>query len=253
MADGSAFAHVSGLSVLPPNLNVSAGLVSIHSYNSLSSMRYHRLVEALGGEMITYGRLNTTIAPDYASAIFWMSNIQLILSGEALDHANLSLADTVAGINLYQVNAAMGESLQVETDLLLVNDIKKLTLADPRLLVHYPAKKIKDAGDVRTFQVSSKNASILILSQKFHHDWVARVLTSRGWQQASTVEVNGIFQGVKLPQGTERVELQFKPFSRFAWVAHVFWVLLLVLIALQWRLNHAGRMPLYKFWRKYET
>jgi hypothetical protein len=35
------------------------------------------------------GRWNDTISPDYSSAMFWMSNISLMLSPTKLTHENL--------------------------------------------------------------------------------------------------------------------------------------------------------------------
>jgi hypothetical protein len=64
--------------ILPPNLNAELGLASVHSYNSLSSKRYHELLGTLGGEAQTYGRWNVSIDPDYSSGNFdeqYRSNI----------------------------------------------------------------------------------------------------------------------------------------------------------------------------------
>jgi hypothetical protein len=44
-----------------PNLNAELRLPSVHTYDSLSSPRYHALIRALGGEVQTYGRYNSTI------------------------------------------------------------------------------------------------------------------------------------------------------------------------------------------------
>ena len=71
---------------------------------------------------------------------------------------------------------------------------------------------------------------MLILSQKFHRDWQAQVFDQSGWVYAKTTVVNGVFQGVLLPQNAQRVRLEFKPYARYAWVAHVFWLILLALI-----------------------
>ena len=57
--------------------------------------------------------------------------------------------------------------------------------------------------------------------------------TASGWLEAKTIPVNGVFQGVLLPEGTQKVQLQFKPFVRFAWIAHVFWLLVLLVLAFQ--------------------
>lgn len=45
-----------------------------------------------------------------------------------------------------------------------------------------------------------------------------------------------MFQGVLVPQDAEWLRLTFKPLARFAWIAHIVWLLLLALIlATAWR------------------
>ena len=95
-----------------------------------------------------------------------------------------------------------------------------------------------DQGDLLEFDMQGGQASLLILSQKFHRDWHAQALTSAGWTQAKSVSVNGVFQGVLLPEGTQKLQLEFKPFVRFAWIAHVFWLLVLMVCSFQ-RLRRA--------------
>ena len=221
-----------GISVLPPNLNATLGLASLHSYNSLSSTRYHTLVRSLGGEMHTYGRWNGAIAPDYDSAMFWMSNISLMLSPVELANKNLAFLGEAAGVYLYRVVSRMGGSLQVSVPSIDVNS-RKVRLGDPRLLPRYVPSKTLDEGDVLEFRVAPAAPSVLVLSQKFHRDWHASVLTNEGWQAAQTVEVNGVFQGVLLPFEVSRVRLEFEPLARYAVVAHVFWLLLIVLMAIK--------------------
>ncbi|NJD25023.1 MAG: hypothetical protein FIB06_06420 [Betaproteobacteria bacterium] len=239
---GSRYAVAApGVSVLPPNLNATLGLASVHSYNSLSSTRYHSLIKSLGGEVKTYGRWNGAISPDFAGQMFWMSNISLILSPGKLAHENLEFLGEESGIHLYRVVSRMGESLQVvsprpELDLSLA----KLVLDDPRGMVTNTPVKILDSGDVLEFEVKPSAPSVFLLSQKFHHDWEALAETNQGWQTVQTVEVNGVFQGVMLPQETRRVRLDFKPLARHAWIAHVFWVLLVVLAGFKSWLEYQG-------------
>lgn len=107
-------------------------------------------------------------------------------------------------------------------------------MGDPRLLIHSQPEKVTDKGDFLVFKLGAKKASIFVLSQKYHRDWEASVLTQNRWQPASTVEVNGVFQGVYIPIGTERVQLTFKAFARYSWLSNLFWVLLFGLVALKW-------------------
>ena len=237
LPQGSYYAVASpGLSVLPPNLNVIVGLSSIHSYNSLSSTRYHTLIKVLGGGVQTFGRLNVSISPDYSSPMLWMSNISLILSKGELAHDNLEFLGQESGINLDRVASRMGESLQVSAPEFEI-DASKMVINDPRLLKWSSPIKMLDEGDVLEFEVSPSPPSVFLLSQKFHRDWQARTYTDGGWRPAPTVEINGVFQGVLLPSESSRVRLEFKPFVRFAWIAHVFWVLLLILVGFKswWR------------------
>ncbi|MGI6639021.1 MAG: hypothetical protein ACOX4Z_08265 [Desulfobulbus sp.] len=229
LPSGSRYAVAApGVSVLPPNLNATLGLASVHSYNSLSSTRYHTLIKALGGEVQTYGRWNGAISPDFAGAMFWMSNISLILSPRKLVNDNLESLGEASGIHLYRVVSRMGESLQVVPPQLDMS-ATRLVLDDPRGMVTNTPVKILDQGDVLEFEVKPSAPSVFLLSQKFHRDWEALAETSNGWQAAQTVELNGVFQGVLLPPETRHVRLDFKPLARYAWIAHVFWLLLLLL------------------------
>lgn len=229
LPSGSRYAVAApGVSVLPPNLNATLGIASVHSYNSLSSTRYHTLIKSLGGEVQTYGRWNGAISPDFAGAMFWMSNISLILSPGKLVHDNLESLGEASGIHLYRVVSRMGESLQVVPPQLDMS-ATRLVLDDPRGMVTNTPVKILDQGDVLEFEVKPSAPSVFLLSQKFHRDWEALAETSHGWQAAQTVELNGVFQGVLLPPETRRVRLDFKPLARYAWIAHVFWLLLLLL------------------------
>lgn len=229
LPSGSRYAVAApGVSVLPPNLNATLGLASVHSYNSLSSTRYHTLIKSLGGEVQTYGRWNGAISPDYAGGMFWMSNISLILSPRKLVNDNLEALGEESGIHLYRVVSRMGESLQVVPPQLDMS-ATRLVLDDPRGMVTNTPVKILDQGDVLEFEVKPSAPSVFLLSQKFHRDWEALAETSHGWQAAQTVELNGVFQGVLLPPETRRVRLDFKPLARYAWIAHVFWLLLLLL------------------------
>ena len=217
-----------GLPVLPPNLNATLGLASVHSYNSLSSRRYKTLLEELGGDARVFGRWNASISPDYGRAVFWMSNIGLILSPKRLSHGNLEYWGEESGVHLHKVISRMGDSIQATLQTSIGTD--GLHVADPRLLPRHTPAKLVDQGDLLEFGVMQGAASVLILSQKFHRDWQAQVFDQAGWRPAKTTVVNGVFQGVLLPKNSQQVRLEFKPYARYAWIAHVFWLLLLALL-----------------------
>lgn len=239
LPDESRFAIVSpDIHLFPPNINTTVGLNSIHSYNSLSSTRYRLLIEQLGGEVQTYGRWNGSIAPDFSHQTFWMSHIGLLLSRTELNHPSLTYVDTEAQVLLYRVNDTMGSAWQVENREPAVHrsftavheDEEKhaTTLQDARKLPGQSARLTRDDGDIKTYALSSSRASTLVLDHKYHQNWHAWVKTGKEWHPAATTEVNGVFQGVLISDGATSVEMRFLPWSRFAWLGHVFWALLCI-------------------------
>ncbi|HCS29392.1 MAG TPA: hypothetical protein DIW43_18190, partial [Spongiibacteraceae bacterium] len=189
LPQGSRYAVATpGVSVLPPNLNATVGLASVHSYNSLSSTRYHTLIKELGGQVQTYGRWNGSISPDYSSPMFWMSNISLILSPVKLTHRNIEALGEVAGTHLYRVNSRMGESLQVVPQRLDTR-LARMTINDPRMLGNERPIKVLDEGDALEFEVTPMAPSVFLLSQKFHRDWQAHTYTNNEWRVASAIEI----------------------------------------------------------------
>jgi hypothetical protein len=111
-------------------------------------------------------------------------------------------------------------------------------VADPRLLPRYASSKLFDRGDLMEYEVTPGVQSVLVLCQNFHRDWQAQVLDHSGWAPAKTTVLNGVFQCVLLSQDTQRVRLAFKPYARYAWIAHGFWLFLMALLG-------------FKAWQKY--
>lgn len=237
MPGSSRYAFVGeGLYTLPPDFNAELGIPSVHSYDSISPSNYHSLIRSLGGNLLARGRWNTEINPDFDSALFWMSDISLVLATSPLVHRNLAYLGRESGIYLYKVESHMNEALQVDEEG-AVDDGKGIHIADPRVLSTHESTKVLDEGDILEFEVTPGSPSILVLSQKFYPDWKAMVLKHLNWTPAKTTQVNGIFQGVLLPQGVQRVRLEFKPFVRYAWIGNIFWLLLFCILLLQslWR------------------
>lgn len=105
------------------------------------------------------------------------------------------------------------------------------------MVTNTPAK-ILDQGDVHAFEVRPSASSVFLLTQKFHRDWGVGVYTNENSLAAQTVEINGVFQSVLLPPETHRGRLDFRPLARYAWIAHVFWFLLLPLIGIDFCRQH---------------
>jgi hypothetical protein len=230
-----------GVDVLLPNSNTIFGVASIHSYDSLSSHRYQALLRELGGETEQYGRWNSMVAPDFGSHVFWMSNIGLVISPAPILHPNLERFGAEGTLQLYRVRDSMGCCLQSPTTTKAgPGDISSTTREGIRPV------KTSDQGDVLEFEVHNypDTDSVLTLSQQYHNDWRASVRTASGWQVARTVPVNGAFQGVVIPATSELVRLQFMPFVRFAWIAHVVWVIV-ILMAVLGRYRHR-RLPVIR-------
>jgi hypothetical protein len=233
---GSRFAVIApGVRVLPPNLNAELEIASVHTYDGLLSRHYQTLIGWLGGRIQPTEYRNDVISPDYNNAMFWMSNIGLVLSPEKLSHENLKYLGEEADVYMYKVTSRMGESIQIPGSPInfAANDLE---LGDPRLFqIHAPLKRV-DEADVLEFEITPGAASVFILSQQFNRDWEAQVFDGLEWQSAQTIAVNDVFQGVLLPQEAQVVRLEFKPYARFAWVAHGFLALMLALLTFRiWR------------------
>lgn len=231
MPPGSRFAFVGhGLYTMTPNFNAELGLPSIHSYDSLSPQRYQTLIQSLGGEVMVQGRRSTAISPDYDNALFWMSNISLILSPSMLTDKDLIYLGEESDIFMYKVASRMGDSIQVavpDTDV-KDDDVK---VADPRLLPERIPTKVLDEGDHLEYEVTPGAPTVLVLSQKYYRDWQAATSGPSGWVAAKTVLVDGVFEGVVIPPDAHRVRLEFRPYVRYAWIGHLFWLLMTVVLA----------------------
>lgn len=223
------------LGVLPPNLNSTLGLASIHSYNSLSSRYYHTLIRELGGNIRTYGQWNSSISPDYTSSVSWMSNVGMVLAPARIMNDELIFVGNEAGVHLHKVASHMGYALQVYSNKDSVSG-EKVHIADPRSMQSFTPSTILNLGDFLKFSVQAGPPSLLILSQKFHGNWKAEVLDPLGWKSAGSAVINDGFQGVILPENVTQVRLTYKSYVRYTWIGHVFWsIVFLLLFVVSWK------------------
>lgn len=235
LADGGCYATVGKKSdLLPANLNMTYGLSTLHSYNSLSPKWYARILADLGGDTRKFGRRSIFIEPDFSSTAFWMADIAVLLSAEPISDPRLTLIDLRNDVSVYRVKDHMGQAYVVPAGDIPPN-AAEFTLDDPRKMGGSNATVIANLGDVKEISVDAPDRSLLILSQKFHPFWRASAKDGAGaWHPATIAEANGGFMAIHLPKGTTEIRMNFRPWTIYAWMGHVFWLCAGVLAIMIW-------------------
>jgi hypothetical protein len=231
--DGFRFAWV-GRAGIRSNEEVLLGLSSVHSYNSVAARSYERWVLRLGGGFRASGRV-----------------FQAFSSPKGLDRTELEYS----GVDVLVSRLPLSPDIAAPVDRHRSFTVYR-TLRAPRLEGQLLAFERTGAGRVgirgsipeaasrgiervtrRDDQlelrlVPSSSPTLLFLSQQFHPQWRA----VSGGAELETVEVNGFYQGVVLPEDTRSLELAFAPYARWSWIPQ-----LLVLPAAAGRAIHWRR------------
>lgn len=230
LADGGRLGRTVNFGpALTPNSNVQFGIPTMHSLNSVLPARYAAYIDSLGGTVINHNILAKEISPDYASTAFWMSDVRVM--GTILDLKavpGLSFEHKLAGISLYRVRDSMGCCIQMMADQSDYTAPGEVTVVDPRKSGYTRLEKSLDLGDIYELPVYPDAGSVVAISQQFHPQWRVFGWKDSEWLPLKPVAVNGLFQGVELQAGVERVRFEFRPLVRYAWIAHVFFGLGLV-------------------------
>jgi hypothetical protein len=213
--------------LLPPNINRLYDLASVHTYNNFTTPVYAQALRALGGKTAFYGKLNTEIAPNYDSVVFWMSNVAVIFAPERLEHANLRSLGMVGPAQLMQVQQRMGPFWHTALPgPSYGNDIR---IPDYRGRATYPVTDYRVADDVVDAHLEAqKTPSLLVLSMLYDTRWQAAVYDGNSWNDAALVSINGVYVGVRIPAGTTQVRLNFRTAVAWMWVSHLVWAVLWV-------------------------
>jgi hypothetical protein len=228
---GGRYAFVGELDPLQPNVNATVGLPSVHTYNSLSSRRYQALVEALGGTTSIHGRHNLAIAPHYGAPAAQLAGIAVVGSPRPLAHpALIELPSATPGVHLYRVGTYRG--CCVRLPIAAAGPEPRLP---PLMTADWDAATLRmDAGDRLELDLAPRpGAGVLVLSRAFHPQWRARGADAGGTHALRTLAADGIFLAGELPAGTRSVTVEFVPYSRLAWIAHVFFVVLAAWLAIR--------------------
>lgn len=251
LANGGRLAvNASAGDFLRPNLNAQMRLPSVHSYDSLSPLRYRDLIPRLGGEVTTYGRNNLSIDEKYVGTIdFKLADIASLVSRHSIVSSLLAESAEIAGLHIYRVLNRSGR--------FVFFDVQPPQPLPPSLQVNQAtpvhvslAVSTVDNGDriVVKFADRTLQAMTMVVSQMFNPGWVAEGHAGDGWHKLLTIPVNDAFEGIVVPVGMDAVRLQFRPWVRWSWLGHVgFGLMILLIISLRirsrTRYRPAGPVP----------
>ena len=222
-ADGSRFLWVGRQYryLLRPNQEALFGLRSPNAYDPVTSRRWQSLIDSISSEGAQiYGRqfLRVEDAARLDAERLAAAGIGLLLSVEALPPELARRFHVTARLGFWRPRRApVLEAQLLEFDARAPEASTDGVLATPSL----PVRRTLDRGDQLDFEVSpSESETLLFVSQQYDARW-------RAWADgapAETLEVDGFYQGVRLPPGTADVRLGFRPSTRWAFVPQVFFL-----------------------------
>lgn len=233
LSDGSRYAVLkSAEDFMPANMNAQMFLRSVHTYDSLSPVRYQELIRRLGGDNVNYGRSNSAIdAGSLGSTDFMLSNIGAVISRQPISSPRLELAGNFNGLSVYSVKDRWGAYVRVPS-----SRVRQLgdavTLGDSSAITTHAATLLSDRGDAveLTLRDSLEVPSVLVMSQSYNAQWNMQVRVHGTWMQATAVLVNAAYQGVLLPPEAEAVRAVFRPWIRWAWLGHAAFAVIALMV-----------------------
>ena len=211
--DGSRYAKVGRkVSYLfPPNEEALLKIKSIHSYDSLSSRNYQRLVLQLSEKgTISYGRffISLSSSSKLSDPAFSYSGVGLLLSR---DPNGVKFTKTPTRPLLYTQTKnfhKVGNQIIFRGFLREHSELK--------------VEQIAEFDDFRKFKVTrSDQKTILFVSQQYHPYWKA---SSRG-KALETMIINDFYQGVVIPPHTHEVQLEFRSYVLWSWLPQLLYIL----------------------------
>ena len=214
--------------LVPSNQEVLVDLYSIHSYDSLSSLRYGAFTRTISDAGVTtFGRHFDRLDNKEKNLIDDMSytGVSVVISDYELLLEGWSVHDSPTGDLIYVASEAPPIVAQV-TEFARVNG--SVSLAGPIGLHARPGWATLSERRDNQLRVQTRaiaQPSLVFVSSQFHRDWVAR--STRGI--LDTLPINDFYLGVILPPETSSVELRFVPLSRWAWLPLLFFAACLTL------------------------
>jgi len=236
LPDSSRFATFpTAAAFLPPNLNAQVLLASVHSYDSLSPLRYQALIKRLGGEVVVFGRINTSISPDaIGTPDFQLANIGAVITRDPLESTEVVLDSKFNGFLLYKVLQRWGAFTTFDLNAVTIDghsaDVGHNSPSGD--LTSAVVSNQSDQIDLRLSYATEK-PTLLVASQSYNTDWHAEARSENGWKPLETLTVNGAYEGAIIPTDVDAIRLSFKPWVRWAWLGHVAFCILAFITALK--------------------
>jgi len=207
------------------------GLPTIHSYDSLSPRQFHRFAQELNRRGASqHGRIFLSIDPLGVrnEALLDLANVRGVISRRPL--RGLEVAHAGRGLFVLERKGRMAALHQLDRFTREGGEVR-VPPSPANWSTRVASESIR-LDDYLAIEVSAaEHETLLFLSQQHHPHWVA----SGSGQELETVRVNGLFQGVVVPPGTERIELRFRPFVWWSWVPQLAYLLGGAAVLVFWR------------------
>lgn len=237
LADGGRYASLDSVTdFMPPNMNAQMKLASVHTYDSLSPLRYQTLVRRLGGDVSNLGRNNLSIsALSIGSTDFQLANIAALVTRKPLDSKAVALDAHLGGVYIYRVLERWGTTTRLDLNAVAF-DGDSARLSNTSTVEQEAATIVTDQGDrvdLRLVHVDTK-PTLLVVSQSYQSDWRAEARYPMGWRDLRTLPVDDAFEGIVIPPGIDFIRLRFRPWVRWSWLGHVGFGMLVLFLTYTW-------------------
>lgn len=204
--------------LLPPNQETWLGLRSVHTYDPLVPRDYGEWVLRISETGLrSPGRQFRRIASGSKldGAELGRAGVSLFVSTLALSSPRLEALGDIGPVHLYRVRRRPA----LEAQLGAFEDEGSRGEAELRgpleELAQLPVERLAGHADQLRWRVTpAGEPTLLFVSQQFHPQWRAYAAGA----ELETVRIDGFWQGVRLPPGTDSVELRFEPWARWSWI-----------------------------------
>lgn len=217
-ADGSRYA-VLGRPSIPPNEEGLLDLRSVHTFDSLAPRAYQELVARLSRSgAINQGRIFSALDDEarLADDAFGYTGVATIVAERAPTVPGFEVLGRAGQRTLWARTGGAPTAAQLVLAAAGGEADAPAALAGPlgghaRLPLEVELRR----DDLRRFRTTPDGReTLLFVSEQHHPHWRARA----GDRELPTCVVNGFYLGVRLPPGTESVELRFRPAALWSWV-----------------------------------